>query len=108
MSVAYTILRADGTQQRGQTTKTDYATLAPLIRTSLGVDEYERVRCFVDDKLTDMFVDEMGHIRKNRPPLNALASRYYNALAIRNGGDGLYEILGDAIVFDEPVWDDAG
>lgn len=101
MKVGYTIIRTDGTEERGECERPqDYDVLAACIRKAVGAEEIERVRVPYNGEITDMFCDEMGHVRAEKKPANQKASDIYNR---SNVG---HQIPGDVIVFDRPVWDD--
>lgn len=57
---------------------------------------------------TDMFVDEMGHRRNPRPPVNEKATEIYRANWMKAHPDtnpaGLPKIVGVAVLFHRRVW----
>lgn len=104
--VEFTIIRADGTEERGALKDpTKYEHLSACIKKAIGVDEIERVRGMIDGKMVEFFCDEMGHMRKQVQRQNNRATFAYRALAMKNGYDTDHWIPGDVILFDRPVWD---
>jgi len=84
--------------------------LRRIVEPLLGGARMERVRvlCPASGEFTDMFVDEMGVIK--RLPFNSEATRIYlnNYLTMHPEADreGLPYIAGTAVVFMRPVCED--
>jgi len=110
METFYTILRADGTQERGCVDwplTPDYKQILDLVSLHLGTDQMEHVFIFGDKNLyQDMFVDEIGHWKNLTR--NEEATRLYrrNTLQHKPGTDPerMPYIVGAAVVFDRIVW----
>ena len=83
-----------------------YVALAGIIEPLLDGNYLERVAVLVDGKPTDMFVDEMGHLKNL--PTNEAATGIYRALTMRlrpeTNPETLHAIAGTAIVFHRRVW----
>lgn len=112
-SVSYRILHTTGRETRGRTTvpaddKKAWVTIKALIQGVIGEDaDLEHVRVWEGDQYRDMFVDEIGAIK--RLPLNKAATDLYRANALaherpRPDPETMPAVHGDAIVFAQQVW----
>lgn len=108
MKTTYTVLHEDGRKTRGGV---DWPPcpgfdairrlVEPLIDGPL-----EHVLVLHEGTRTDMFVDELGHIRTVPKRLNDAATAIYRAFKVSRGAvaDSLPTIVGTAVVFDRIVW----
>jgi hypothetical protein len=121
MNYAYTILRPDGAQERGEVDWPDdpgfeliRALVEPIVEGPMehvSVLDPAKVEAEAVDRadFLDMFVDELGHVRQTGPsPRNEAATKIYRANWLRARPDDRPEdlafIAGTAVLFDRIVW----
>lgn len=108
MKTRYTIYRTDGTEERGEVDWPRQPSLDQITAVVEAVtgEPFEHVYVLVDGEIRDMFVDELGHMRKERKPRNAAATRFYRAAMVMRGAapKSLPHIVGDVVLFDRRVW----
>ena len=109
MITKYTIFRTDGTEKEGEVDwpyEPGYKRIASLVEPIIG-GNLEHVSVLFRDKAADMFVDELGHVRKEGPkPYNKAATYIYQTYSVSKGvlPEELPIIVGDAVVFGRQVW----
>lgn len=108
MNTTYTIYRADGTQEEGSVDwphEPGYQMLKDLIGPIVG-GPLEHVAVLHNEHRKDMFVDEIGHIRKEPKPYNEAATEIYRAHSVSQGAvaEDLPTIVGDVVLFHRLVW----
>ena len=109
MITRYTIFRADGTKEEREVdwpAEPDYESIARLVEPVVG-DTLEHVSVLFEDEATDMFIDEIGHMRIGGPkPSNKAATEIFQAHPVSKGlrPEELPIILGDVVVFHRRVW----
>jgi hypothetical protein len=111
-----TLFRVNSTSEVTEVATTkDYAAIKAIVAPLLGFrpNEYptiEHVTVWHDGKLTDMFVDEVGHQKLLHR--NDAATEIYRAATmagkirepVPDDPETLPWIAGDAVLFDERVW----
>lgn len=118
MHVAFTVLRADGTEHDGRISVPDersdphrrkcWKAVRAAVCDVIGEDaDPEHVRVWHNGRYHDMFVDEIG-IEKGLPE-NAKATAIYRANALAHEvpkphPDELPIVAGDVVLFHETVW----
>lgn len=83
-----------------------YEKLDKILRPLLNGADLERVNVFHDGAYTDMFVDDVGKLKK-LPRNDAATNIYRNNWMTHNPGtdpEDLPAIYGPAILFDRKVW----
>jgi hypothetical protein len=120
MMYRYTIFRPDGTSEAGEVDwppDPRYDDIAKLIGQIVG-GPIEHVRILDPTKATaehigradyrDMFVDELGHMRKPPAARNEMATALYRANWLRvhpqDDPESLSFIAGLAVVFERVIW----
>lgn len=110
MKTTYTIIRASGMTEKGEIDwpmQPGHALIKPLVE-SVVDGPLERVAVLhpESNQPTDMFVDEMGHLRAEAKPFNEAATKIYRAYRVSQGdeADTLPTIAGDVVLFDRRVW----
>ena len=109
MKTGYTIYRTNGTKELSSLDWPEdpgYSAIKALVQPIVG-DSLEHVTVLHDGERKDMFVDELGHVRKGGPkPLNEAATEIYHAVIVAYGWnpETLPTIVGDAVLFHRRVW----
>lgn len=108
MKTEYTIYRADGTEERSEVDwplKPSLDQISSVVEAITG-SPFEHVYVMVDNAIRDMFVDELGRVRKPPKPRNEAATRFYRSASIKQGAapESLPHIVGDVILFDRRIW----
>ena len=96
MKTEYTILRPNGTQQTYSIDwpeEPDYLTIKALVEPIVG-EPMEHVSVLRNGERADMFVDEYGHMRKEKQEFNKAATKIYD----------FAPIVGTAVIFRRIVW----
>lgn len=123
METKYTIYRVDGTQEDGSVDWPEDPPLSLLRKFIEAIVEgpLEHVSVIRPDAKTadsvlelqysdirDMFVDEIGHVRREPKPRNETATKIYRAATFRHNPicnpESLAWIAGTAILFHRKVW----
>lgn len=121
METSYTIFRPDGTEERGTIDWPEdpgydriRKFVEPIVEGPiehvlvLPLDKRDAVEISRSD-YRDMFVDEMGHVRKTGPGIrNETATRIYRNNWLRANPkdvpESIHWIAGTAILFDRIIW----
>ena len=111
MKFCYTIYRADGTEEQGEVDWPEhpsYVQIKTLTEPIVG-GPLEHVTVLHDGERADMFVDELGHMRKSGPkPRNEKGTTIYrNNWLTRHPEaepESLPHIVGDVVLFHRVVW----
>ena len=110
INTQFTILRADGTEEvrtERMNATPGYMVLQVLLKPILGCEYAERVKVLHDGQRLDLFVDEVGAVK--RLPRNEKATAIYRnaVLTLEPGADpeSLPPIYGDAVLFARRVCD---
>ena len=109
MKTGYTIYRTNGTKEISSLDWPEdpgYSAIKALVGPIVGGD-LEHVTVLHGGERRDMFVNEIGHVRKGGPlPLNEAATEIYCANSVSQGFslETLPTIVGDAVLFHRRVW----